>query len=39
MKTIESHKIADNLEEEIIKSLPIIENVLIHVEPYIEKNS
>ena len=39
MRTIESHKIADNLEEEIIKSLPIIENVLIHVEPYIEKNS
>lgn len=34
MKTIDSHKIADKLEEEIIKKIDIIEQVIIHIEPY-----
>lgn len=37
MKTINSHKIADKMEEDIIKKVDKVENVIIHVEPYLEK--
>ena len=38
MKTVNSHKIADKLEEEILKDVSRIEKVLVHVEPYLQDN-
>ena len=37
MKTKDSHKIADSIEEEILKKIDNIENVIVHVEPF-ERN-
>ncbi len=34
MLTKNSHKIADIIEEDIIKEVPIIENVIVHIEPF-----
>lgn len=34
MSTINSHKIADKIEKEILKDVLKVENVLVHVEPY-----
>ena len=34
MKTKNSHKIADKVEEDILKKIDKIENVIVHIEPY-----
>lgn len=38
MSTAKSHKIVDKIEQEIINKIDIIEEVVIHIEPYFEKN-
>ena len=37
MQTKKSHKIADTIEKEIYEKNSIIENVIVHIEPYIKK--
>jgi len=37
MSTVKSHKIVDKIEEKILLKLDNVEQVLIHVEPYLEE--
>lgn len=37
MQTSASHKIADKIEEKILNEIDIIEKVLVHVEPFMDK--
>ena len=39
MKTKESHKIADLIENDIKKKILKVENVIIHIEPFMERRS
>ena len=39
MHTATSHKLADEVENKILKSNKRIENVIVHIEPYIKKIS
>ena len=37
MSTVKSHEITDSIEEEILKTVDKVDNVIVHVEPFVHK--